>query len=325
MHGQAPGFGRFGHFGAAKRDPGVQQLQAALKQLGERVRDGALMKLAVDGLIGPGTVSATNRAFTTHIGAGQAPAQYRSGRLPIGQVQAWAPTLAQLVTRETARRATAAVTTGAGRFGPPLTAAQQAEIAARPTARTGAGHFGPSVGPPLPPAAAARELQLALQQLGTQARDSVLMKLAVDGKIGSGTVSAVNRAFTAHIGPGQAPAQYRTGKLTSAMVTTMAPTFTQYIRTEAARRATAAVTGPGRFGPALTAAQRAEIQASPTARTGAAHFGPPLPPAQAARELQQALVYLAQQSRDRTIAGSLVWGSNITSRVPWSLRYCTAG
>ena len=82
----------------------VRELQNALKSLGNTVRDSTLMVLVVDGLIGPKTTAATNRAFTVHIGAGQAAAAWRTGSLSQTEVAANATTLAQMVIAEVNRR-----------------------------------------------------------------------------------------------------------------------------------------------------------------------------------------------------------------------------
>lgn len=79
-------------------------------------------------------------------------------------------------------------------------------------------------------------LQNALRGLGLAVGDPVLKALAVDGFIGPNTTAAVNRAFTMHIGPGQADAVYRTGVLTAGEVAGMAPVLTHLVATEVARR-----------------------------------------------------------------------------------------
>jgi aryl-alcohol dehydrogenase-like predicted oxidoreductase len=84
--------------------PVAQALQNALATLGRTVRDGVLMAVVADGTIGPATASAVNRAFTTHIGAGQAPAQFRTGRLSIFEVAQYAADLTKLISAEVARR-----------------------------------------------------------------------------------------------------------------------------------------------------------------------------------------------------------------------------
>jgi hypothetical protein len=82
----------------------VAALQTALVALGQSTNDATLKAIVIDGLIGPKTTAATNRAFTMHIGAGQAPAQYRTGTLSQTLVAANAAALAPLVQAEAQRR-----------------------------------------------------------------------------------------------------------------------------------------------------------------------------------------------------------------------------
>jgi hypothetical protein len=82
----------------------AKALQTALRALGNAVRDGVLMNISADGAIGPSTAAAVNRAFTTHIGPGQAAAQFRTGTLGIFDVANAAPVLTQLINAETVRR-----------------------------------------------------------------------------------------------------------------------------------------------------------------------------------------------------------------------------
>jgi peptidoglycan hydrolase-like protein with peptidoglycan-binding domain len=82
----------------------VRELQNALKSLGNTVRDSTLMALIIDGLIGPKTTAATNRAFTVHIGPGQADPEWRTGALSQSDVSGNATQLAQLVIAEVNRR-----------------------------------------------------------------------------------------------------------------------------------------------------------------------------------------------------------------------------
>lgn len=77
-------------------------LQNALKALGAAHGDGSL-NIAVDGIIGPGTVKATNYALKTYIGAGPAQAAGLSGRFlnataTKSDVQQYADTLATVVS-----------------------------------------------------------------------------------------------------------------------------------------------------------------------------------------------------------------------------------
>lgn len=86
------------------RAPAALALQTALRTLGVAVRDPVLQSLGVDGYIGPVTVAAVNRAFTSHIGSGQAAARYRSGQLTQVQVANEAAMLAQVAAAESQRR-----------------------------------------------------------------------------------------------------------------------------------------------------------------------------------------------------------------------------
>ena len=96
-------FADFADFGAAPSQP-VAELQTALKALGSGVKDTILRNITVDGVIGPKTTSATNRALTVHVGAGQAAARYRTGSLSQEQVRSEASMLASIIGNEAARR-----------------------------------------------------------------------------------------------------------------------------------------------------------------------------------------------------------------------------
>jgi hypothetical protein len=87
-------------FGATAAPPVL--LQNALKALGAAHGDGSL-SIAVDGIIGPGTVKAVNYALKTYIGAGPVHAAGLSGRFlnataTKSDVQQYAGTLATIVT-----------------------------------------------------------------------------------------------------------------------------------------------------------------------------------------------------------------------------------
>lgn len=87
-------------FGATAAPPVL--LQNALKALGTAHGDSAL-NIAVDGVIGPGTVKAANYALKTYIGAGPAQAAGLSGRFlsataTKSDVQQYADTLATIVS-----------------------------------------------------------------------------------------------------------------------------------------------------------------------------------------------------------------------------------
>jgi lysozyme family protein len=97
-------FGDFGELGAASKAQAIANLQSALVALGKGIKDGVLMKVAIDGLIGPKTVAATNRAMTVHLGVGQAPANLRTGSLSQQEVVSQADTLTNLIETEARRR-----------------------------------------------------------------------------------------------------------------------------------------------------------------------------------------------------------------------------
>lgn len=88
----------------ACRDVRAIALQNALKALGRVVKDGALMAIGVDGFVGSETEALVNRAFTTHIGSGQAPDNLRTGQLSRGTIAANAAVLTGLVGAEVTRR-----------------------------------------------------------------------------------------------------------------------------------------------------------------------------------------------------------------------------
>lgn len=90
--------------GKACRSPKALQLQTALAALGRTVADQALAGLPADGFVGPATVAAVNRAFTTHIGSGQAAARYRTGKLTQAQVANEADTITGIIGAEVLRR-----------------------------------------------------------------------------------------------------------------------------------------------------------------------------------------------------------------------------
>jgi hypothetical protein len=95
-------FGYLGEFGAASQP--ILDLQTALATLGKGIGDNSLSKLSLDGLIGPKTTAATNRALTVHLGTGQAPANLRTGSLSQAVVVSQAPQITQLILAEITRR-----------------------------------------------------------------------------------------------------------------------------------------------------------------------------------------------------------------------------
>jgi hypothetical protein len=85
---------------------GVASLQTALISLGQRVGDSSLTALVLDGLIGPKTTTATNRAFAMYISS--APANFATGTLSQSQVSTNASSLASYVNAEVQKRGGAA-------------------------------------------------------------------------------------------------------------------------------------------------------------------------------------------------------------------------
>lgn len=79
-------------------------------------------------------------------------------------------------------------------------------------------------------------LQTALKALGNAAGSATLKAIVTDGLIGPKTTAATNLAFTAHIGPGQAPANFRTGQLSQAEVAANADVLGGLVAREAERR-----------------------------------------------------------------------------------------
>jgi hypothetical protein len=151
-----------------------------------------------------------NWAFTHHIGAGQAPASMRTGNLTIAFVKGNAEAIAALIENEIKRRGgTATVSSKA------ITKAAKAVPVSK---------------------AQAKALQSALVNLGRKVVSAQLKAIKVDGAIGAKTVSAVNWAFTHHLGAGQAPAKFRTGNLSLVDVKANVDTLANLIDTETRRR-----------------------------------------------------------------------------------------
>jgi len=82
----------------------------------------------------------------------------------------------------------------------------------------------------------AQRLQTALVLLGRIAGDSALAGLKINGVVASTTADATNRALTKHIGPGQAAAQYRTGKMPLSYIAANAGVLAPLIEAEVKRR-----------------------------------------------------------------------------------------
>ncbi len=199
---------------ASKAD--VKRLQTALVTLGKVVGSSTLKAIKIDGAIGAKTVAGVNWAFKNHIGSGQAPAQYRTGNLTQAQVLGSIATIITLIETEIRRRGSAA---------PATSVAKQAElIKAIKTA-------------PVPITKdLAKRLQRALADLGKVVGSATLTAVKADGAVGAKTVAAVNWAFTKHIGPGQAPAELRTGALDLNTVKGQAGVLAKYIEAEITRR-----------------------------------------------------------------------------------------
>jgi lysozyme family protein len=210
----------------ATQKANVKRLQAALATLGKVVGSAQLKAVKADGVIGPKTVAAVNWAFTHHIGAGQAAAQYRTGKLPQDYVLFNANTLSNLIETEIARRGAKAAS--------PATVSRGAAVKAVQTAPTATSAN---------PKAAAKRLQIALANLGKVVGSAQLKAVKADGAVGAKTVAAVNWAFTHHIGSGQAPANLRTGKLTLAYVKGNADTIATFVENEIKRRGAKAPAG----------------------------------------------------------------------------------
>jgi hypothetical protein len=112
--------------------------------------------------------------------------------------------------------------------------------------------------------AVAKRLQAALATLGRVAKSASLKAVKVDGALGAKTAAAVNLTFTKHIGPGQAPAQLRTGKLTLDQIKFSAAGIATLIENEIRRRggvpasaATVAKSQPKAKGSAIAKANKA--------------------------------------------------------------------
>jgi lysozyme family protein len=244
----------------------VRRLQAALVALGKAVGSTKL-KVAVDGAIGAKTVAAVNWAFTNHIGPGQASPQYRTGNLSQAFVLTNAAALAEYAEAETRRRAS---TTVAAKVAP----AAKLSPAAQKTA--------------------VKRLQTALVTLGKVTGSAQLKAIKVDGAIGAKTIAAVNWAFTKHVGSSQAPAQYRTGKLSQGDVLASIDTLSALLETEIKRRGSAA--------PSTAVAAQAQlvkdIKATPAPITS-----------QIAKRLQTALVNLGKVVGSATLKAVKVDGA----------------
>jgi peptidoglycan hydrolase-like protein with peptidoglycan-binding domain len=97
------GFGELGAYSSS-----VASLQQALISLGQKVGDATLSALVLDGLIGPKTTAAANRAFAMYVSG--APANFATGTLTQSQVSTNASSLASYVNTELSRRGGAKTT-----------------------------------------------------------------------------------------------------------------------------------------------------------------------------------------------------------------------
>lgn len=186
--------------------PAEAALQRAIVGLGMLVNDAGLA-LKVDGVVGPGTTAAANRALRLYVTG--APAALRSGKLSVAQVKQQANALTSYIAQEITKRQKAPAKPA------PVAAKAPAPAAKAPAAKT----------------AAAQTLQRAVATLGAQRNDSTL-KITADGIVGPKTVAAVNRAFTRFVTT--APANWRTGKLSTADVQNNAAILATYVEREVA-------------------------------------------------------------------------------------------
>jgi len=91
------GFGELGAYSSS-----VASLQTALIALGQKVSDATLAAIVLDGLIGPKTTAAANRAFAMYVSG--APANLSTGTLTQSQVSTNASSLAGYLNAELSRR-----------------------------------------------------------------------------------------------------------------------------------------------------------------------------------------------------------------------------
>ncbi len=268
------------HFAASRSNPAVAQLQQALAALATVTRDRTLA-LKADGVAGPVTATAVNRAFTVHIGPGQAPATFRTGKLPLTTIVNQASALTSYVATEARRRGASAPAPGSAAYLQEMANQIRQRV---PSAQVGparpAGAVPPSPGPAYPPTPVG--LQNALGYLARETGDHTLA-VKPDGKIGPATAAAVNRALTAYVrAPGAA--SLKTGRLTAAQVKAAIATLVGFVSGEAASR---------HFGSNPPAAVPGTSAITTTAAAAAA-TSTAYPPT--VLGLQNALNYLARES-----------------------------
>lgn len=90
-------------FGAAA-DQKIAVLQNALVILGKGIGDNILKAIVVDGLMGPKTMAAVNRALSVHVGSGQAAASLRTGTLTQAQILTQISGITNTLSNEASRR-----------------------------------------------------------------------------------------------------------------------------------------------------------------------------------------------------------------------------
>lgn len=223
-----------GAFGAAS--PAIRRLQNALNALAQATGDRALAVKA-DGLTGPGTASATNRAMVAYVT--NAPSNLRTGKLAAKQLPALAAVLASNIENEATRRR--------GKGAAPAPAAKAAAAKAAP------GKIVVAAAPPTK--VDVRRLQVALAALGARVGDRTLAAVKADGVMGPKTAAAANLAlskFTPNAAPG-----LRTGKLSTGQITSQAGAIAMLI--EASTKTGAAV-GPAAASPAASANDLRDLQ-----------------------------------------------------------------
>lgn len=213
----------FGYFGAAKSSATVATLQRALAQLALAKRDSALA-VGPNGVIGPKTVAAANRALVKY--AVTAPSALRKGNLSAAQVVTNAGVIASYIAQ-------------AARVVAPKVAPKAApKVAARPVTKPPATKAAPKVTVVAVSKVDVKRLQTALRVLSPLVHDKTLL-IGADGVIGPQTVAAVNKAFTTVVA---APANFRTGALTAAMIGASVKTLAQLAEAEVSVRRKAKVT-----------------------------------------------------------------------------------
>jgi len=187
----------------------VVRLQQGMRALADVTRDRALY-ISTDGSVGPGTTRAVNRALQKYVS--EAPAQWRTGKLTVNTVKSGVAALIPHVETAIARLRKAA----AKKPPPPPPPAPKKPTVAKPARE------------------AVTQLQRSIYNLGKTIKDTRL-QIADDGVIGPKTAAAVNYLFTKYITAGEAPEQFRTGRLTTASIAGAVDTLTGYVQQELQR------------------------------------------------------------------------------------------